>query len=86
MAGTVFLCLWLFKFIGLVGPYAIGVVLTLTLIYSIILGTRYSKAESTDDRKKVQKQLVSFVIGAVVVLALLIILYAIRDNLAELSS
>ena len=76
----------LFKFIGLVGPYAIGVVLTLTLIYSIILGTRYSKAESTDDRKKVQKQLVSFVIGAVVVLALLIILYAIRDNLAELSS
>ena len=76
----------LFKFIDLVGPYAIAVVLTLSLIYSIILGTRYSKAESTDDRKKAQKQLVSFVIGALVVLLLLVILYAIRGNLAEMST
>ena len=76
----------LFRFIDLIGPYAIGVVLTLSLIYSVILGARYSKAESTDDRKKVQKQLVSFVIGALVVLTLLIILYAIRGNLADLST
>ena len=76
----------LFRFIDLVGPYAISVVLILSLIYSIILGTRYSKAESTDDRKKVQKQLVGFVIGAIVILTLLIILYAIRGNLADLSS
>ncbi|MBQ7579541.1 MAG: hypothetical protein IJT25_03330 [Clostridia bacterium] len=76
----------LFKFIDLIGPYAIGVVLILSLIYSIILGTRYSKAESSDDRKKVQKQLVSFVIGALVILTLLIILYAIRGNLADLST
>ncbi|MBO4570153.1 MAG: hypothetical protein J5689_02945 [Clostridia bacterium] len=73
----------LYKFIDQVGPYAIGVVSMLSIILVIIFGVRYSKAEETKDRQAAQKQLISFVIGAVVILLLLVILYAIRQPLSD---
>ena len=73
----------LYKFIDQVGPYAIGVVAMLSIILVIIFGVRYSKAEETKDRQAAQKQMVSFIIGAVVILVLLVILYAIRQPLSN---
>ncbi|MBQ7452676.1 MAG: hypothetical protein IJS68_00175 [Clostridia bacterium] len=72
----------LYKFIDLVGPYAIGVLLVLSIVYSIILGVRYSKSDDDAGRKNAQSQLVNFVIGAVAIIILITILYAIRKPLA----
>ena len=72
----------LYKFIDLVGPYVIGVLIVLSMIYSIILGVRYSKSDDDAGRKNAQQQLINFIIGAVAIIVLITILYAIRKPLA----
>ena len=71
----------LYQAITTIGPYAMGVVLALGLIYSIILGVKISKAQSNDEVKAAQQQLINAIIGFVSVFVLLIILYAIREPL-----
>ena len=71
----------IYKAVDLLGPYVIGVCALLSMIYGIILGVRMAKSEDTEARKKTQKVLINFVIGAISVLVLLVILYAIRDVL-----
>lgn len=71
----------IYKAIDLLGPYVLGVCALLSMIYGIILGVRLAKAEDAEARKKCQKVLINFIIGAISVLVLLVILYAIRDVL-----
>lgn len=66
----------------LVGPYAIGVVAALSMFYGIFLGVKYAKAENEADKLNAQKTLINFIIGAVTVLILISVLYAIRGPLA----
>ena len=51
----------------------IGPVLTIVgvaaVIYAIILGINYAKAEDADGRKKVQGRLIGAIIGAVIIIA-----------------
>lgn len=67
----------------LVGPYAIGVVTALSIFYGIFLGVKYAKAENEADKLNAQKTLVNFLIGAVVVVVLISVLYAIREPLGR---
>ena len=67
----------------LVGPYAIGVVVALSVFYGIFLGVKYAKAENEADKLNAQKTLVNFIIGAVVVVILISVLYAIREPLGR---
>lgn len=69
--------------ITMIGPYAIGVVATLSIFYGIFLSVKYAKAQSEDERANAQKTLVNFIIGAVIVLVLICVLYAIRGPLAD---
>lgn len=69
--------------ITLVGPYAIAVVLALSTIYGIFLGVKYAKAEDETQKANAQKVLINFIIGAVTVLILIVVLYAIREPLAK---
>ena len=69
--------------LSLVGPYAIGVVLALSIFYGIFLGVKYAKAENEADKLNAQKTLINFIIGAVVVVILLSVLYAIREPLGR---
>lgn len=71
----------IYQAIDLLGPYVLGVCAMLSMIYGIILGVKLAKAEDAEGRKKVQNTLINFIIGAVSVLLLLSILYAIRDYL-----
>ena len=73
----------LYNAIDVLGPYAIGVVLVLGIIYGIILGVKFAKAEDSKERKALQKALVSGVVGFVAVLLLLTIVYAIREPLVD---
>lgn len=73
----------IYSALSTIGPYAIGVVLLCTIIYGVVFGVKFAKAESSEERSKLQKALINGVIGFVTVLILLIILYAIREPLAN---
>lgn len=73
----------LYQGIDLIGPYAISVVGVLSLFYGIFLGVKYAKAETADQKANAQKTLVNFCIGAVTVIVLISVLYAIRVPLSN---
>ena len=73
----------LYKAVTLIGPYALGIVLTLGIIYGVIVGVKFAEAEGKEERAKLQKVLVNGVIGFVAVLILLAVLYAIREPLVR---
>lgn len=68
--------------ITLVGPYAIAVVAALSIFYGVFLGVKYAKCQTVEEKMNAQKTLINFIIGAVIVLTLISILYAIRGPLA----
>lgn len=71
----------LYNGITVVGPVALSIVLALSLIYGIFLGVKYAKCEQADEKANVQKTLVNFIIGAVTVVILISVIYAIRGPL-----
>lgn len=73
----------LYKGIDLIGPYAISIVGMLSLFYGIFLGVKYAKSETADQKANAQKTLINFIIGAVVVMVLISVLYAIREPLSN---
>ena len=72
----------LYKGIDLIGPYAISIVGMLSLFYGVFLGVKYAKSETADQKANAQKTLINFAIGAVVVMVLISVLYAIREPLS----
>lgn len=69
--------------ISVVGPYAISVVAALSLFYGIFLAVKYAKCQTVEEKVNAQKTLINFIIGAVVVIVLICVLYAIREPLAD---
>jgi prolipoprotein diacylglyceryltransferase len=67
----------------LVGPYAISVVLVLAIFYGIFLGVKYAQAEDEATKANMQKTLINFIIGAVVVVILIGVLAAIYKPLGK---
>ncbi len=68
----------------LIGPYVLSVVAVLSIFYGIFLGVKYAKAEDEATKVNMQKTLINFIIGAVVVWILLAVLYAVRAPLARM--
>ena len=64
-----------------IGPYAIGVVALLGMVYALIIGVRMAKADNANDVAAARSQLISAIIGVVVIVVLLSVLYAIREPL-----
>lgn len=73
----------LYDGISLVGPYAISVCLLLSVFWGIFLGVKYAKAEDPGEKDNLHKVLVNFCIGAITVIVLIAIIYAIREPLAR---
>ena len=73
----------LYDGITLIGPYAISVCLILSIFWGIFLGVKYAKAEDPGEKENLHKVLVNFCIGAVTVLILIGVVYAIREPLAR---
>ena len=69
--------------ITLVGPYAISVCLILSIFWGIFLGVKYANCEDPGEKENLHKVLVNFCIGAVAVLILIGVVYAIREPLAR---
>lgn len=73
----------LYDAIDTLGPYAIGVVALLGIVYCVILGVKFSKAENSQEADAAKKQLTNAIIGVVAIIILLSILYAIRGSLVS---
>lgn len=73
----------LYDGLSMVGPYAITIVGVLSLFYGIFLGVKYAQADTADAKANLQKTLVNFCIGAVTVITLISVLYAIRGPLSR---
>ena len=73
----------IYEGITLIGPYAISVVAVLSIFYGVFLAVRYAKSQSEDERANAQKTLINFIIGAIIVVILIGVLYAIRGPLAD---
>lgn len=70
--------------LSIVGPYALGIVTTLSLFYGVYLGVKYAKAKDETEKQGAQKTLINFIIGAGIVIILIGVLYAIRGPLAAM--
>lgn len=69
--------------ITMIGPIAISVCLILSIFWGIFLGVKYAKAEDPGEKENLHKILVNFCIGAVTIIILIAIVYAIRAPLAR---
>ena len=73
----------LYEAISTIGPYAIGVICILGILYGIILGVKFAKSEDSKERAALQKALVNGVVGFLAILVLVVIVYAIRGPLVD---
>lgn len=73
----------IYEGLSLIGPYALSVVMVLSIFYGIFLGVKYAQAEDEATKANMQKTLINFIIGAVSVWILLAVLYAIREPLGR---
>ena len=73
----------IYEGISNVGPYALAVVSLLSLFYGIMLGVKYAQADSEEKKRNLHQTLINFIIGAVTIIILISILYAIREPLAN---
>ena len=53
------------------------------LVYSIILGVQFAKAEDTDQRDKAKQRLINVIIGVVVAAVIMSVIYAILPSVVE---
>ena len=68
------------KVVNIVLPIIISVLLVFGIIYSIILGVNYSKAEDSEKREEAKKRLVGAIIGVVVAGVLVAIIWVVLNS------
>ena len=66
-----------FKYFKLIMPILIAVVLVIGMVYAIIIGVQFAKAEETDARDKAKNRLINVIIGVVVAAILMIVIWAV---------
>lgn len=62
---------------SIVGP-VIAFIGVLAIVYAIVLGVQYAKAEDANKRKEVQGRLVGAAIGAVIILVAVVLCFSIN--------
>ena len=68
------------RVVNIVMPILLSVVLVFGIIYSIILGVNYAKAEDSEKREEAKKRLVGAVIGVLVAGVLVAIIWIVLGS------
>ena len=66
--------------VNVVLPIILGVVLLVGVVYAVILGVNYSKAEDADKRKVAKERLVGAIVGFLVALVIIAVIYAVLGS------
>lgn len=65
---------------------AMAIILTLGIIYVIILGVNYAKAETSDKKEEAKKRIINAVVGVVITLALIAIIYVLLSEFTSVKN
>ena len=76
----------IYDFLDTFGPVLISLLMAVGVIYCVVLGVQYAKAEKGDERDTAKKKAVNAAISFVVIIVLVVILYALRGTFDELLS
>ncbi|MBQ4558060.1 MAG: hypothetical protein IJA61_01635 [Clostridia bacterium] len=55
-------------------------VATVGIIYAIVLGVNYAKAETSDAKEEAKKRIINVVVGAVLIIVLVLLMYLFISN------
>ena len=73
----------IFDFLEVFGPAMMGILGLVGVIYCIVLGVQYSKAETADERGVAKSKMTNAIIGFVVIIGLIALLYELRVPIVE---
>ncbi len=59
---------------GIIVPILI-IVATVGIVYAIVLGVNYAKAETSDQKEEAKKRIINVVVGALLMIVLMLLLY-----------
>lgn len=80
---------WVNAFVGavnnIIGPILI-LVATAGVIYSIVVGIRFVKAEDKSQRDEAKQKLIMVIVGIVVTIVLIILFYWLSNNIESILS
>ena len=76
----------IYDFLDTFGPVLIALLLAVGVIYCIVLGVQYAKAEKGEERDTAKKKAVNAAISFGVIIILLVLLYSFRGVLNEMLS
>jgi len=68
------------KVVNIILPIIMSVLLVIGLYYGIILGVRYAKAESDDDKKKAKDSLVNVIVGVLIAIIFIAVVQIILNS------
>ena len=68
------------KVVNIILPIIMSVLLVIGLYYGIILGVRYAKAESDDDKKKAKDSLVNVIVGVLIAIVFIAVVQIILNS------
>ena len=60
-----------------------GIVAALGIVYAIVLGVNYAKAETSDKKEEAKKRIINAVVGVVVMLALIVVIKVFINNIPQ---
>ena len=76
----------IYDFIDTFGPFLIGMLLGVGVLYCVILGVQYAKAEKGDERDIAKKKAVNAAVSFGIIIILIVMLYAFRGTFVKLLS
>lgn len=66
--------------IKIIMPILIGVILLFGLVYSIILGVNYAKAEDSEKREEAKKRLVGAIVGVLIAAVMVAVIWVLLGS------
>ena len=73
----------IYDFLSVFGPAMMGILGLVGVIYCIVLGVQYSRAETADERAVAKNKMTNAIIGFGVIIGLIALLYALRVPIVE---
>ena len=76
----------IYDFLDTFGPVLIGLLSAVSVVYCIVLGVQYAKAEKGEERDTAKKKSVNAAISFLVIIVLVVLLYSLRGPIDQFLS
>ena len=74
----------IYDFLDVFGPALMGILGLVGVIYCIVLGVQYSRAETAEERHTAKSKMTNAIISFATIIVLVAILYALRVPIVEI--